>query len=178
MDSFIFLVSVLILATSILYGRSEIWRMIITCKNESGKLTVYMYIFDDLFCDRVVLCVLWALVMYVPCFSFWYIVWSACFQVGWLCVCVLQFKEADMSQLMDSKLRCVFELPMDSAAQAPQNNIDASPSPHPHLEASKPSPKVSHRNTVHECLYPILYNEVEIFWFLECLCMNIRQSQA
>ncbi|KAK3890824.1 hypothetical protein Pcinc_005249 [Petrolisthes cinctipes] len=53
------------------------------------------------------------------------------------------FKEADMNQLMDSKLRCVFELPMDSAAQAPQNNIDASPSPHPHLESSKPSPKAN-----------------------------------
>ncbi|KAK3887893.1 hypothetical protein Pcinc_008043 [Petrolisthes cinctipes] len=54
------------------------------------------------------------------------------------------FKEADKDQLMGSKLRCVFELPMDSAAQAPQNNIDASPSPHPHLKASKRSPKVTH----------------------------------
>ncbi|XP_045594772.1 vesicle-associated membrane protein-associated protein B/C [Procambarus clarkii] len=53
------------------------------------------------------------------------------------------FKEADMSQLMDSKLRCVFELPMDAAAQAPQNNIDASPAPQPHVEVSKPSPKIN-----------------------------------
>lgn len=50
------------------------------------------------------------------------------------------FKEADMSQLMDSKLRCVFELPADATAQAPQNNLDASPALQPHLEA-KPSPK-------------------------------------
>lgn len=54
----------------------------------------------------------------------------------------LQFKEADMGQLMDSKLRCVFELPADAAAQAPQNNLDASPALQPHVEA-KPSPKAS-----------------------------------
>ncbi|KAG7175858.1 Vesicle-associated membrane protein-associated protein A-like [Homarus americanus] len=51
------------------------------------------------------------------------------------------FKEADLSQLMDSKLRCVFELPMDASAQAPQNNIDASPAPQPAMESCKPSPK-------------------------------------
>lgn len=51
------------------------------------------------------------------------------------------FKEADQSQLMDSKLRCVFELPMDT--QAPQNNIDASPAPQPQMEVPKPSPKAN-----------------------------------
>lgn len=75
-----------------------------------------------------------------------------------------------MSQLMDSKLRCVFELPMDSAAQAPQNNIDASPSPHPHLEASKPSPKVCYRKSI-----PHFFNEVEIFWLLGVL-VNICKA--
>lgn len=49
-----------------------------------------------------------------------------------------------MSQLMDSKLRCVFELPADATAQAPQNNLDASPALQPHLEA-KPSPKARRR---------------------------------
>ncbi|XP_042207895.1 vesicle-associated membrane protein-associated protein B-like [Homarus americanus] len=53
------------------------------------------------------------------------------------------FKEADLSQLMDSKLRCVFELPMDASAQAPQNNIDASPAPQPAMESCKPSPKAN-----------------------------------
>lgn len=53
-----------------------------------------------------------------------------------------QFKEADQSQLMDSKLRCVFELPMD-ATQAPQNNIDAAPASQPQVEVPKPSPKVN-----------------------------------
>ncbi|XP_071521679.1 vesicle-associated membrane protein-associated protein A [Panulirus ornatus] len=53
------------------------------------------------------------------------------------------FREADLSQLMDSKLRCVFELPMDAAAQAPQNNVDASPAPQPQMEVSKPSPKAN-----------------------------------
>lgn len=56
------------------------------------------------------------------------------------------FKEADMSQLMDSKLRCVFELPADAAAQAPQNNLDASPPLQPHVEA-KPSPKSTNSET-------------------------------
>ncbi|KAK8728491.1 hypothetical protein OTU49_008978 [Cherax quadricarinatus] len=53
------------------------------------------------------------------------------------------FKEADLSHLMDSKLRCVFELPMDAASQAPQNNIDASPAPQPHVEIAKPLPKTN-----------------------------------
>lgn len=51
------------------------------------------------------------------------------------------FKEADQSQLMDSKLRCVFELPAD--ATPAQNNIDATPAPQPLAEAPKPSPKAS-----------------------------------
>ncbi|KAK7047985.1 hypothetical protein SK128_026006, partial [Halocaridina rubra] len=42
---------------------------------------------------------------------------------------------------MDSKLRCVFELPMDT--QPPQNNIDASPAPQPQVEVPKPSPKAN-----------------------------------
>lgn len=54
----------------------------------------------------------------------------------------LLFKEADQSQLMDSKLRCVFELPMD-ATQAPQNNIDAAPAAQPQVEVPKPSPKAN-----------------------------------
>lgn len=66
-----------------------------------------------------------------------------------------QFKEADMSQLMDSKLRCVFELPMDATAQAPQNNVDASPVPQPVMEVSKPSPKVSIRPTCFEYKYDL-----------------------
>lgn len=52
------------------------------------------------------------------------------------------FKEADQSQLMDSKLRCVFELPMD-ATQAPQNNIDVTPAQQTMTEAPKPSPKAN-----------------------------------
>uniref|UniRef100_A0A0P4WXP8 MSP domain-containing protein n=1 Tax=Scylla olivacea TaxID=85551 RepID=A0A0P4WXP8_SCYOL len=50
------------------------------------------------------------------------------------------FKEADMNQLMDSKLRCVFELPPDTTTPAVQNNLDASPALQPHVE-TKPSPK-------------------------------------
>ena len=41
---------------------------------------------------------------------------------------------------MDSKLRCVFELPED--AQVIQNNIDASATPPAKAEPPKPSPKV------------------------------------
>lgn len=50
------------------------------------------------------------------------------------------FKEAEMNQLMDSKLRCVFELPPDTTTPAVQNNLDASPALQPHVE-TKPSPK-------------------------------------
>ncbi|XP_068250052.1 vesicle-associated membrane protein-associated protein A [Palaemon carinicauda] len=50
------------------------------------------------------------------------------------------FKEADQSQLMDSKLRCVFELPMDAPQQ---NNLDALPTPQPQVEVPKPSPKAN-----------------------------------
>lgn len=50
------------------------------------------------------------------------------------------FKEADQSQLMDSKLRCVFELPMDTPQQ---NNLDALPTPQPQVEVPKPSPKAN-----------------------------------
>lgn len=52
----------------------------------------------------------------------------------------LLFKEADQSQLMDSKLRCVFELPMDTPQQ---NNLEASPAPQPQVEVPKPSPKAN-----------------------------------
>ncbi|KAG0712191.1 Vesicle-associated membrane protein-associated protein B [Chionoecetes opilio] len=51
------------------------------------------------------------------------------------------FKEADMNQLMDSKLRCVFELPPDSSAQPAQNNLDASPALQPNVMEAKASPK-------------------------------------
>jgi len=51
------------------------------------------------------------------------------------------FKEADQSQLMDSKLRCVFDVPVDTTA--PQNNIDAAPAPQPQTEAPKASPKAN-----------------------------------
>lgn len=47
------------------------------------------------------------------------------------------FKEADQSQLMDSKLRCVFELPMDSQVPQPEPlNVPQEPK-----EGPKSSPK-------------------------------------
>jgi len=51
------------------------------------------------------------------------------------------FKEADQSQLMDSKLRCVFDVPMDPTAQ--QNNVDVAPAPQQQTEAPKASPKAN-----------------------------------
>lgn len=50
--------------------------------------------------------------------------------------------------LMDSKLKCVFEMPLDPAATAPQeNNVDVSPAVHEEKakrmgESVKGSPKV------------------------------------
>jgi len=49
---------------------------------------------------------------------------------------------------MDSKLKCVFEMPVDPAAAAPQeNNVDVSPAIHDEKakrtgDAAKASPKV------------------------------------
>lgn len=69
---------------------------------------------------------------------------------------------------MDSKLRCVFELPMDAAAQAPQNNVDASPAPQPQMEVSKPSPKVRHID-----LWLSIFIKIELDYFFHSIAQNL-----
>lgn len=60
----------------------------------------------------------------------------------------LQWKDVNPDNLMDSKLKCVFEMPVDPAATAPQeNNVDVSSSAHEEKakrigDGVKASPKV------------------------------------
>ena len=53
-----------------------------------------------------------------------------------------QFKNANQNDLMDSKLRCVFEMPVSLDTQQIQNSIDVNATQQTQMEPPKSSPKV------------------------------------